>query len=150
MTPVTGVGTCHTSYYPAGGDNMPPFTSILKEAMKDFTAPMPRVIALSIALLCCTAHAEDEIITDRPDFVESSDVVGRGKMQIETSISMESNTSSPCLERACRAPIRSRASRERPSCRMTVSSIVAMSCARTLNCDLRSALFRITQKSISL
>ena len=36
------------------------------------------------------AHAEDEAITtDRPDFVESSDVVGRGRVQIETSIAGE-------------------------------------------------------------
>jgi hypothetical protein len=33
--------------------------------------------------------AEDAIATDRPDFVESSDVVGKGRLQIETSVAVE-------------------------------------------------------------
>lgn len=37
--------------------------------------------------------ADDEIATDRPDFVESSDVVGRGRWQIETSIAYERDRS---------------------------------------------------------
>jgi hypothetical protein len=39
------------------------------------------------------AHAEDEdeIKTDRPDFVESSDVVGKGRVQVETSFAVERN-----------------------------------------------------------
>ena len=35
------------------------------------------------------ARADEGIATDRPDFVESSDVVGRGRLQIETSIAGE-------------------------------------------------------------
>jgi Putative MetA-pathway of phenol degradation len=35
------------------------------------------------------AHAGDAIVTDRPDFVESSDVVGRGRLQIETGFVSE-------------------------------------------------------------
>ena len=35
------------------------------------------------------AHADEAIATDRPDFVESSDVVGKGRVQIETSLAWE-------------------------------------------------------------
>ena len=37
------------------------------------------------------ARAADSITTDRPDFVESSDVVGRGRVQIETGLGFERN-----------------------------------------------------------
>lgn len=53
--------------------------------------------ALSIAGLLCacpwSAYAEEEALaTDRPDFVESSDVVGKGRFQIETSLAFEHGT----------------------------------------------------------
>lgn len=52
-------------------------------------------VATCVALgwLACTApcQAEDEIATDRPDIVESSDVVGKGHFQIETSFASERN-----------------------------------------------------------
>ncbi|MDY0745734.1 transporter [Paucibacter sp. R3-3] len=35
------------------------------------------------------SHADEGIVTDRPDFVESSDVVGKGRFQLETSVSAE-------------------------------------------------------------
>lgn len=44
-------------------------------------------LLLMLPLLACAA--EDEINTDRPDFVESSNVVGKGRFQIETSIAAE-------------------------------------------------------------
>lgn len=54
---------------------------------------MKPAFALLPALLACllgSARAEDEpIATDRPDFVESSDVVGKGRVQIETSLAWE-------------------------------------------------------------
>jgi hypothetical protein len=37
------------------------------------------------------ARAAESISTDRPDFVESSDVVGRGRVQIETGLGFERN-----------------------------------------------------------
>lgn len=50
-------------------------------------------IALATALLLpLAAHAEDEpMATDRPDVVESSNVVGKGRFQIETSFATESD-----------------------------------------------------------
>ncbi len=50
------------------------------------------VLGLLPALLAGPAHAaEDAIVTDRPDFVESSNVVGKGRFQIETSIAFETD-----------------------------------------------------------
>jgi hypothetical protein len=61
-----------------------------------------RPIAARTLLLCCwlgcclycrhgavLAGEKDQIVTDRPDFVESSDVVGQGRVQIETSVALE-------------------------------------------------------------
>jgi Putative MetA-pathway of phenol degradation len=52
-----------------------------------------RYLALSSLVACAAAPlaaaADDEIATDRPDFVESSDVVGKGRIQIETSLAYE-------------------------------------------------------------
>ncbi|HEY1092461.1 MAG TPA: transporter [Burkholderiaceae bacterium] len=52
-----------------------------------------RHLAAAVLLLGCSlTHAgEDGIATDRPDFVESSDVVGKGRFQIETSMAWERN-----------------------------------------------------------
>ncbi|MFG6431105.1 transporter [Roseateles sp. LYH14W] len=55
--------------------------------MKTRTALLQGLLALAL-----TGHtwADDETIaTDRPDFVESSDVVGKGRWQIETSLAWE-------------------------------------------------------------
>ena len=44
--------------------------------------------------------AADEVIaTDRPDFVESADVVGKGRFQLETGFGWERGADSPGLER---------------------------------------------------
>lgn len=56
-----------------------------------------RTILAAAALLAATALApstafaeeEDELSTDRPDFVESSNVVGKGVFQVETSLAFE-------------------------------------------------------------
>jgi hypothetical protein len=54
-----------------------------------------RLLPLAAAILCglaaTTARAGDDepIATDRPDFVESSQVVGKGRLQLETSLQWE-------------------------------------------------------------
>jgi hypothetical protein len=48
------------------------------------------LLALALTAGTGQARAEDEpIATDRPDFVESSDVVGKGRFQLETSVAFE-------------------------------------------------------------
>ena len=50
------------------------------------------LLLLALALTALPALAEEEpdgIATDRPDFVESAQVVGRGVVQLETSLAFE-------------------------------------------------------------
>ena len=46
-------------------------------------------LAFLALLAAADAHAGDPIATDRPDFVESSNTVGQGRFQIETSVAWE-------------------------------------------------------------
>jgi len=66
----------------------------------------PWFLTFGSALLMNSAvYAEEEpIATDRPDFVESSDVVGRGRMQIETGINLERNSESGVDDRTYTTP----------------------------------------------
>lgn len=48
--------------------------------------------------------AEDTIATDRPDFVESSNVVGRGRLQVETSLLLERDRSGGARVRQLSTP----------------------------------------------
>jgi len=48
--------------------------------------------------------AEAEIATDRPDFVESSNVVGNGRFQIETSFAVDRNKADGVKERGYATP----------------------------------------------
>lgn len=50
------------------------------------------------------AYAEDQIQTDRPDFVESSNTVGKGRFQIETSVAYESDKNSDVRSRTLSTP----------------------------------------------
>jgi hypothetical protein len=55
---------------------------------------MPRPISLAVLLFlaCAAAHAQDRearIISDRPDLVETSEVVGKGRVQLETGVLVE-------------------------------------------------------------
>jgi hypothetical protein len=58
------------------------------------------------ALLATTAWAaeNDQIVTDRPDFVESSNVVGTGRFQIETSLGGDRNKANGVKERSYATP----------------------------------------------
>lgn len=50
------------------------------------------------------AKESDKIVTDRPDFVESSDVVGKRRFQIETSVALERNKDAGLKERTFSTP----------------------------------------------
>ncbi|MFD2365523.1 transporter [Pseudoduganella sp. GCM10020061] len=51
----------------------------------------PRRLLLSLLVAAPVAYAQtvDPIVTDRPDYVESSNVVGAGRFQFETSVAYE-------------------------------------------------------------
>lgn len=58
--------------------------------MKSRPAVHARLFVAAFALVCLPAFAEEEpISTDRPDFVESSSTIGRGHVQLETSVAWE-------------------------------------------------------------
>ncbi len=66
--------------------------------------------AVFAALALCTSSAnfaraaDDRIVTDRPDAVESSDVVGKGRLQIETSMNYERNNNAGVKTRTYTTP----------------------------------------------
>jgi len=69
-----------------------------------------RSLALSVVLtaLSLTAHAQEtrpELVTDRPDFTESSDVVGKGLVQIENGTSLEFDDTGDGRRRTVTAPL---------------------------------------------
>ena len=54
-----------------------------------------RILVLTAALLAAfAARADDTISTDRPGYGESSDVVGPGRVQVETSVQSERDSAS--------------------------------------------------------
>jgi len=72
----------------------------------NFSTSRLALIGVACAALSMTAHAEtvEPIKTDRPDFVESSDVVGTGRVQVETSFMVERNHSAGVREHTTTTP----------------------------------------------
>lgn len=69
--------------------------------------PVLAIACLSIHAIAAAAPADDysdPIATDRPDFVESSSVVGKGRFQIETSGAFERSRHDGLVERAVSTP----------------------------------------------
>lgn len=73
-------------------------------------SPFASRLAFSAAvlLLMVASHAvaaeENSIATDRPDFVESSNVVGKSRFQVETSIGLDRNTADSVREHTWSSP----------------------------------------------
>lgn len=67
---------------------------------------MKHFAVISALALCVTpaVHAQDEIATDRPDFVESSNVVGKSRLQVETSLLLERDRSGAARDRTVSTP----------------------------------------------
>lgn len=79
---------------------MPRFT--VRNAQRVRTASL--LAAAIVGLAHTAAQANDEIVTDRPDFVESSQVVGRGRFQVETSVLLERDRNAAARVRALSTP----------------------------------------------
>lgn len=62
------------------------------------------LLAALILSAGAAAHAQDTIATDRPDFVESSNVVGKGRAQVETSALLERNRDGAARDRTIAMP----------------------------------------------
>ena len=59
---------------------------------------------LAVAMAAPALADDDAIATDRPDFVESSDVVGKGRVQLETSVAWERDRAGAVKTRLASTP----------------------------------------------
>lgn len=67
--------------------------------------PIKMLATLLLAYpLLAQADEKDQIVTDRPDFVESSNVVGAGRFQIETSVALDRHKANGIKERSYSTP----------------------------------------------
>ena len=68
-----------------------------------FTAALATPL-LALGCLASPVHAEEPLSTDRPDFVESSDVVGKGRFQLETGYASERHKADGVKDRVTSTP----------------------------------------------
>ncbi|MFC5459122.1 transporter [Massilia niabensis] len=61
-------------------------------------------VTIALAALAPACAADEGIVTDRPDFVESSNVVGLGRLQVETSVAIDRSRSTTLRERVLSTP----------------------------------------------
>jgi len=74
-------------------------------AVRQHGAALAVLLAVAATLPdSAAAQDKDSIVTDRPDFVESSDVVGIGRLQIETSVAFERNRTDSARDRLTSTP----------------------------------------------
>lgn len=88
---------------------MPSSSSSSSSSFSASSRHAQRAAARGALLFCCLpwpAHAgeQEQIVTDRPDFVESSNVVGAGRVQIETSLAFERDRAGGGRERTASTP----------------------------------------------
>lgn len=77
--------------------------------MRNTPGHAPNARTLLVAAACAfapmAAHADDDkIVTDRPDLVESSEVVGKGRFQLETSALLERDRNDTSNDRTWSTP----------------------------------------------
>lgn len=72
--------------------------------MHHCTARAASLLATLFVAMAPACAAEDSIATDRPDFVESSNVVGRGRLQVETSLLLERDRNEGARARVLSTP----------------------------------------------
>ena len=69
-----------------------------------WSAPASGLVLVLVLAAAAPARGDELISTDRPDFTNSSDVVGRGRWQIETSVGAERDSSSGQRVRTVNTP----------------------------------------------
>jgi hypothetical protein len=68
------------------------------------TLPFRALLAAALALALAPARADEAISTDRPDFVESSDVMDAGRVQLEAGYAIERDRSAGLKSRTRSTP----------------------------------------------
>jgi hypothetical protein len=78
--------------------------SLARNALLARNASLLAAAVLCLAQPSAQAAEDDTIVTDRPDFVESSKVVGKGRFQLETSFLLERDKNDVSRDRTLSTP----------------------------------------------